>query len=57
MIHQNYRCKNKIYFLGDSWFIEYEGEQLTNNDRIWFNHNNLRINLLNWKYTIMKYTQ
>ena len=35
---------NKTYFLGNEWFIEYKGEVITNNDRIWFNTNNLRIN-------------
>ena len=29
---------NKTYFLGNEWFIEYKGEVITNNDRIWFNH-------------------
>jgi hypothetical protein len=33
-----------IYFIGDSWFIEYVGEQLTSNDRIWFNMNNFNLN-------------
>ena len=36
-----------IYFIGDSWFIEYEGEQVTSNDRIWFNMNNFRLNYSN----------
>ena len=35
---------DNIYFIGDSWFIEYEGEQLTYNDRIWFNMNNFNLN-------------
>ena len=35
---------NKIYLLGNDWFIEYTGEIATSNDRIWFNTNNLRIN-------------
>ena len=34
-----------IYFIGDSWYMEYEGEQLTSNDRIWFNMNNFRLDL------------
>ena len=38
---------NKIYFLGDSYYVEYLGDQLTNNDRIWFNTNNLRVNYFN----------
>jgi hypothetical protein len=35
---------NKIYFIGYEWFIEYTGEVLTNDDRIWFNNNSLQIN-------------
>ena len=38
---------NKIYFLGDNYYVEYLGDQLTNNDRIWFNTNNLRVNYFN----------
>ena len=35
---------NKIYFIGYEWFIEYTGEVLTTDDRIWFNNNSLQIN-------------
>ena len=34
---------NKIYFIGYDWYIEYTGEVLTDDDRIWFNSNSIQI--------------
>ena len=35
---------DKLFFIGSYFYLEYEGEQLTNNDRLYFNMNNFNLN-------------
>jgi DNA/RNA endonuclease YhcR with UshA esterase domain len=35
---------DKLFFIGNYFYLEYEGEQLTNNDRLYFNMNNFNLN-------------